>query len=70
MPGGKGRPDHAVVFDLDAWDVNCPQHITRRYSDAERGAEMARLRERIAELEAQLKEVPVGYVPDFTAKAM
>lgn len=59
-PDGAGRPEHAVVFDIEAWDVNCPQHITRRYSDAERGAEMARLRARIADLEAQLKRVPAG----------
>ena len=59
-PDGAGKPDHAVVFDVEAWDVNCPQHITPRYSDAERGAEMAHLRERIAELEAQLKSVQVA----------
>ncbi len=57
-PDDAGRPEHAVVFDIEAWDVNCPQHITPRYSDAEHGAEMARLRERIADLEAQLADVP------------
>lgn len=57
-PDDTGRPEHAVVFDIEAWDVNCPQHITPRYSDAERGAEMARLHERIADLEAQLAGVP------------
>lgn len=59
-PDGTGRPEHAVVFDIEAWDVNCPQHITRRYSDAERGAEMARLRARIADLEAQTERAPAG----------
>ena len=59
-PNGAGRPEHAVVFDIEAWDVNCPQHITPRFSDAERGAEMARLRERIAGLEAELKRVPAA----------
>jgi hypothetical protein len=59
-PDGAGRPEHAVVFDIEAWDVNCPQHITRRYSDAERGAEMARLRARIADLEAQTERAPAG----------
>ena len=56
-PDGAGKPDHAVVFVVDAWDVNCPQHITPRYSDAERRDEMARLRGRIAELETQLEGV-------------
>ncbi len=59
-PDDAGRPEHAVVFDVEAWDINCPQHITPRYSDAERGAEMARLRERIADLEAQLAKVPAA----------
>lgn len=57
-PDDAGRPEHAVVFDIEAWDTNCPQHITPRYSDAERGDEIARLRERIADLEAQLADVP------------
>lgn len=57
---GASRPEHAVVFDIEAWDVNCPQHITPRYSDAERVAEMARLRERVADLEAELKRVPAA----------
>lgn len=55
-PDGAGRPEHAIVFDIEAWDVNCPQHITPRYSDAERDAEMAGLRARIADLEARLQE--------------
>ncbi len=59
-PDDAGRPEHAVVFDVESWDINCPQHITPRYSDAERGAEMARLRERIADLEAQLAKVPAA----------
>ncbi len=59
-PDGAGRPEHAVVFDIEAWDVNCPKYITPRYRDAERGAEMARLRQRIADLEAQLSRVPAA----------
>lgn len=59
-PDGAGRPEHAVVFSVDAWDVNCPQHITPRYSDVERGAEMARLRGQIADLEARLEKVPAA----------
>jgi predicted pyridoxine 5'-phosphate oxidase superfamily flavin-nucleotide-binding protein len=25
-------PERAIVFHIDAWDINCPQHITRRYT--------------------------------------
>jgi len=27
-----GRPERALVFHVEAWDVNCPQHITPRYT--------------------------------------
>ncbi len=26
------RPERAIVFEVEAWDVNCPQHITPRYT--------------------------------------
>ncbi|MCH7615460.1 MAG: pyridoxamine 5'-phosphate oxidase family protein, partial [Nitrospinae bacterium] len=29
-PDYEGVPEHAVVFEVAAWDVNCPQHITPR----------------------------------------
>ena len=47
-----GRPEQAVVFEVDAWDINCPQHITPRYTEAEIGGIIAPLKLRIAELEA------------------
>ena len=46
--GGRGRPERAILFDLAAWDVNCPQHIPRRF-DAERVAAM------LAERDAQAR---------------
>ncbi len=49
-----GVPEQAVVFEIAAWDVNCPQHITPRYSEAEVGEIIAPLKQRIAELEAQV----------------
>jgi hypothetical protein len=48
------RPEQAILFTLKAWDVNCPQHITRRYAEAEVEGLVAPLRRRIAELEARL----------------
>ena len=56
-PGYKGRPERAIVFHVEAWDVNCPQHITRRYTDEEMGFELERLRRRVAALEAELAEL-------------
>lgn len=50
----KGKPEQVIVFTITAWDVNCPQHITRRYTEAEVSKMVDPLKERIAELEAQL----------------
>ena len=29
----KAKPERALVFEVEAWDVNCPQHITRRFTE-------------------------------------
>ena len=34
-PGYKGRPEHAIVFTIEAWDINCPQHIKPRFTEEE-----------------------------------
>jgi predicted pyridoxine 5'-phosphate oxidase superfamily flavin-nucleotide-binding protein len=49
-----GRPERAIVFDIAAWDVNCPQHITRRFDEDEIAGLLAPLQDRIAELETEL----------------
>jgi predicted pyridoxine 5'-phosphate oxidase superfamily flavin-nucleotide-binding protein len=55
MPeGAAGRPEQAILITLEAWDVNCPQHITRRFDEAEVEQLVAPLRQRIAELETRL----------------
>ena len=50
----EGRPERAILFEVEAWDVNCPQHITRRYTEDDIVAAFAKLHGRIAELEAEL----------------
>jgi predicted pyridoxine 5'-phosphate oxidase superfamily flavin-nucleotide-binding protein len=32
------RPERAIVFHIEAWDSNCPQHITPRYTVEELGS--------------------------------
>ncbi len=48
------RPEQAILISVEAWDVNCPQHITRRFTEAEVEQLVAPLRQRIGELEARL----------------
>ncbi len=50
--GYEAVPEQAVVFEIEAWDVNCPQHITPRYTEGEVASLVGPLRARIAELEA------------------
>lgn len=48
------RLEQAIIFEIDAWDSNCPQHIPQRF-EAEDVARALALRDaRIAELEAEI----------------
>ena len=53
-PRYKAKPERAIVFTLEAWDVNCQQHIIPRYSEAEIAPAVDRLGERIKELEEEV----------------
>lgn len=55
--GYRAKPERAIVFAIEAWDVNCPQHITERFTVAEVAEGVAGLRERLAALEAENKEL-------------
>lgn len=54
--GYRGRPEQAILFTVAAWDINCPQHITLRLDQDEVERLVAPLRQRIAELEARLRD--------------
>lgn len=47
----KGRPERAFTIRLEAFDWNCPQHITPRYTAEEVQAASAPVLARLAELE-------------------
>jgi len=52
-PGYRARPERAILFTVEAWDINCSQHITERFTPAEVAIAAGALRERIAQLEAE-----------------
>ena len=52
-PGYRARPERAILFTVEAWDVNCSQHITARFSEEEIVGATVVMRERIAALEAE-----------------
>jgi len=49
----RARPERIFKLRLVAFDWNCPQHITPRYTEAEIALAVQPLRERVAELEAE-----------------
>lgn len=53
-PSYKAKPTRAIVFSLEAWDVNCHQHIVPRYSEAEIAPAVNKLVARIKELEEEV----------------
>jgi predicted pyridoxine 5'-phosphate oxidase superfamily flavin-nucleotide-binding protein len=53
-PAFPGKVERAILFTVEAWDVNCPQHIHRRFSERQIGAVIERLQARIAELESEV----------------
>jgi predicted pyridoxine 5'-phosphate oxidase superfamily flavin-nucleotide-binding protein len=54
MPGYRARVERAVVITIEAFDWNCPQHITPRFTEAEIARATAPLH---SELEALRSEV-------------
>ena len=56
-PAYKARPQRAIVFTLEAWDVNRTQHIVPRYSEAEIAPGINKLVARIKELEEEVERL-------------
>jgi predicted pyridoxine 5'-phosphate oxidase superfamily flavin-nucleotide-binding protein len=55
LPDYRARVERVAVIDVEAFDWNCPQHITPRYTLAEVEAASRPLHERIAALEAEVR---------------
>ena len=50
-----GKVERAILFEIEAWDVNCPQHIHKRFPLNQVAPVIEQLQAKIAELEARLK---------------
>ena len=51
--GYKAKPERAILFTIEAWDVNCSQHITARMTAPEVEGLLGTVQERIAALQAE-----------------
>ena len=51
LPGYRAKVEHGIVIRVAAFDWNCPQHITERFTLDDVEALIAPLKARIEELE-------------------
>ncbi|HXI05282.1 MAG: pyridoxamine 5'-phosphate oxidase family protein [Bradyrhizobium sp.] len=64
MPTGyRARGEQVVMFRIEAWDTNCPQHIPQKFDAADVAAALAARDGRIAELEAELAALKGQPIP-------
>jgi uncharacterized protein len=55
VPGYRAKPERALLLHLEAFDWNCPQHITPRFTETELAVALAPVRLRLEQLEAENK---------------
>jgi len=58
MPEGyEARPEQVMLFTVNAWDANCPQHIPPRFEAEEVLAALKEKDQRIAALQDELAQL-------------
>lgn len=53
----RARIERAVIITVEAWDWNCPQHITQRFTPSEISSAIQPLHDEIARLKAQIQQL-------------
>jgi uncharacterized protein len=61
--GYAARPEQIVLFEIDAWDTNCPQHIPQMFHADDVGRTVVQLQSRIEELEAEVAALKAAQGP-------
>jgi predicted pyridoxine 5'-phosphate oxidase superfamily flavin-nucleotide-binding protein len=59
-PAYPAKVERAILFEIEAWDVNCPQHIHKRFSQQQVAPVIEQLQARIVELEAEVRRLKEG----------
>jgi predicted pyridoxine 5'-phosphate oxidase superfamily flavin-nucleotide-binding protein len=52
--GYEARPEQVILFEIEAWDTNCPQHIPQLFAAEDVARTLVQLQARIKELEAEV----------------
>ncbi|MEQ1953430.1 pyridoxamine 5'-phosphate oxidase family protein [Mesorhizobium yinganensis] len=69
LPSYEAKVERALMFHLDAFDWNCPQHITPRFTQAQIEQGVSVLQQRIVELEAENRALKANSVSKDDAHA-
>jgi predicted pyridoxine 5'-phosphate oxidase superfamily flavin-nucleotide-binding protein len=59
-PESPGKVERAIVFTVEAWDINCPQHIHKRFPQSQIAPIIEGLQDRVRQLEAELAAAKKG----------
>jgi predicted pyridoxine 5'-phosphate oxidase superfamily flavin-nucleotide-binding protein len=51
------RPDQMILFEVEAWDVNCPQHIPQKFAGVDVARALGELESAIAALKDENAEL-------------
>lgn len=63
LPGYRAQIERAFVIDIEAYDWNCPQHITPRFTETEIEQAVQPLRDELEQLRQELARVRAASAP-------
>jgi uncharacterized protein len=58
--GYQARPEQVIMFEVEAWDTNCPQHIPQMFHAEDVAQTIQQFQARIRELEAEVAALKGG----------
>ncbi len=59
-PSYSGKVERSILFRIDAWDVNCPQHIHRRFPASAVEQVIESMRNEIERLKGEIATLKKG----------
>jgi len=62
-PEYPGRVERVILFTVEAWDVNCQQHIHERFTRRQLGPVIEQFEAKIASLEAEIERLRQNITP-------
>jgi uncharacterized protein len=67
-PDYPAQVERAILFNVEAWDMNCQQHIHKRYSERQLAPVVASLQARVRALEAELASLRSAHATSTPAQ--